>query len=367
VSVSLGAAGPSSTTGVLLVNLGTPDAPRSPEVRRYLREFLSDPRVLDIATPVRKALLELVILPTRPAASAEAYAKVWTEDGSPLLVFSEALSEGVAARLGDGFVVRLAMRYGSPSIAAGLRALREAGCDRLVVFPLYPHYASSSTGSTLEAVYRAAASEWNTPYLTIVPPFFADPRFIASFAAVAQPVLDELAPDHVLFSYHGLPERHIQKSDATGKHCLTHADCCAQMVPANRNCYRAQCYATTRALARALALAPEGHSTSFQSRLGRTPWIKPYTDLVLPELAKAGVRRIAVLCPAFVADCLETLEEIGIRAKADFLAAGGEDLRLVPSLNASAPWVETVASFVRERVPADTATAPVDLPAHPRP
>jgi len=333
-------------TGVLLVNLGTPDAPRAPDVRRYLREFLSDPRVLDIGALPRKALLELVILPRRPAASAAAYEKVWTDAGSPLLVFGEALRDAVAERLPPGFVVKLAMRYGQPSIAAGLAALREAGCDRLVVFPLYPHYASSSTGSTLEAIYRAAASEWNTPYLTIVPPFYDDARFVDSFTTVARPVLDDLAPDHVLFSYHGLPERHIRKSDPTGTHCLASEQCCDAIVAANRNCYRAQCYATTRALARSLGLAPERHGTSFQSRLGRTPWIRPYTDVVLPELAARGVRRLAVLCPAFVADCLETLEEIGLRARADFLAAGGEELRLVPSLNATPTWVDAVTNMV---------------------
>jgi ferrochelatase len=341
-------------TGVLLVNLGTPDAPRAPEVRTYLREFLSDPRVLDIGGLARTALLELVILPRRPAASAEAYAKVWTDEGSPLLVFSQALATGVQEQLGPSFVVKLAMRYGSPSIGSGLAALRDSGCDRLVVFPLYPHYASSSTGSTLEAIYRACATDWNTPFLSVVPPFYDHPRFIDSFVAVARPVLDELAPDHVLFSYHGLPERQIRKSDPTGAHCFASASCCDAMVAANRNCYRAQCYATTRALASALALAPERHSTSFQSRLGRTPWIKPYTDQVLPELAKSGVRRLAVLCPAFVADCLETLEEIGLRARADFLAAGGEDLRLVPSLNATPGWIDAVTAFVRERAPAQS-------------
>ncbi len=342
----------SGETGVLLVNLGTPDAPRPPEVRKYLREFLSDPRVLDIGGLARTALLELVILPRRPAASAEAYTKVWTDEGSPLLVFSAALARGVQEQLGGSFVVQLAMRYGSPSIGKGLAALRDAGCDRLVVFPLYPHYASSSTGSTLQAVYEAVATEWNTPFLSVVPPFYDHPRFVESFAAVARPVLDELGADHVLFSYHGLPERQIRKSDATGAHCFASASCCDAIVGANRNCYRAQCYATTRALASALALAPERHSTSFQSRLGRTPWIKPYTDQVLPELAKSGVRRLAVMCPAFVADCLETLEEIGLRARADFLAAGGEELKLVPSLNATPGWIDAVTGFVRERAPA---------------
>ncbi len=339
-----------SPIGVLLVNLGTPDAPQAPEVRRYLREFLSDPRVLDISPVGRWMLLNLVILPLRPARSAEAYRKVWRADGSPLLVYSKALAEQVRDALPD-MQVELAMRYGNPSIAAGLTALRDRGCDRIIVFPLYPQYAASSTGSTVEAVYRAAAGLWNTPYLTIVPPFYDDPGFIDAFAEVGAPVLAELQPDHVLYSFHGLPERHMHKSDMSGTHCLRSAECCAEIVAANRHCYRAQCYSTARALTARLGLAPEMTTVSFQSRLGRAVWIRPYTDIVLPELARRGVRRVAVFCPAFVADCLETLEEIGIRAEEDFKKAGGESLRLVPSLNAHPSWVRAAADLVREAAP----------------
>ena len=339
-----------SPIGVLLVNLGTPDAPHAPEVRRYLRQFLSDPRVLDISPVGRWMLLNLVILPLRPARSAEAYRKIWRADGSPLLVYSRALAEQVRAALPD-MQVELAMRYGNPSITAGLTALRDRGCDRIVVFPLYPQYAASSTGSTVEAVYRAAAGLWNTPYLTIVPPFYDDPGFIDAFAEVGAPVLAELQPDHVLYSFHGLPERHMHKSDMSGTHCLRSAECCAEIVAANRHCYRAQCFSTARALSARLGLAPETTTVSFQSRLGRAVWIRPYTDIVLPELARRGVRRVAVFCPAFVADCLETLEEIGIRAEEDFKKAGGESLRLIPSLNAHPAWVRAAADLVREAAP----------------
>lgn len=335
-------------TGVLLVNLGTPDAPQAAQVRRYLREFLSDPRVLDIHPVGRWALLNLVILPRRPAASAEAYRKIWTDDGSPLLVFGEALTEAVRERLGgDAFRVELAMRYGSPSIPRGLQALRDAGCDRIVVFPLYPQYASSSTGSTVEHVYQHAARLWNTPFISIVPPFYDDAGFIDAFSEIGRPVLDDLDADYVLLSFHGLPERHMIKSDPTGRHCLRSDDCCDRIVDANRNCYRAQCFATARALAKRLELQPDMYGVSFQSRLGRTPWIRPYTDEVIVQLAKRGVRRVAVFCPAFVADCLETLEEIGIRAQADFVAHGGEQLRLVPSLNAHPRWVSAVERLIR--------------------
>ncbi len=338
----------SGKQGVLLVNLGTPDAPHAPQVRRYLREFLSDPRVLDISAAGRWALLNLIILPTRPKKSAEAYAKVWTDEGSPLLVFSQALADGVAAALPEAKVM-LAMRYGSPSIADGMKAMREAGCDELLVLPLYPQYAASSTASTIDKVYAEAAREWKPPFITIVPPFYDDPRFIGAFADVGTPVLEEHEPDHVLMSFHGLPERHMIKSDPTaGKHCLASEDCCAAVGPVNRNCYRAQSFATARALASKLELSDDEYTVSFQSRLGRTPWIKPYTDDVLVQLAKQGVKKLAVFCPAFVADCLETLEEIAIRAKEDFVAAGGDDLVLVPSLNAHPSWVSAVAAFVRD-------------------
>ncbi|MCX4243409.1 ferrochelatase [Paraliomyxa miuraensis] len=340
----------SARLGVLLVNLGTPDAPRPPEVRRYLREFLSDPRVLDINPVTRWLLLNLVILPLRPQRSARAYTKVWSEQGSPLLVHGRSLRAALAERLPTLPVV-LAMRYGTPSIAAALDQLRADGCDHVVVLPLFPQYASSSTGSAVEAVYREAGRRWNTPMITVVPPFFDDLRFVEAFAQVGQPVLDELRPDHVLMSFHGLPERHMHKSDESGGHCLRSDDCCRKITDANRNCYRAQCFATARALAGRLGLSEGDWSVAFQSRLGRDPWIKPYTDERLVELARGGTKRLAVFCPAFVADCLETLEEIGMRADEDFRAAGGERLMLVPSLNAHPTWVDAVAGMIEEALP----------------
>lgn len=335
-------------TGVLLVNLGTPDAPEPSAVRRYLREFLSDPRVIDINPVGRWALLNLVILPARPGKSAEAYRKIWRKDGSPLLVHSKALARAVAEALPPGYRVELAMRYGQPNIADALDRLVAAGCDRLIVAPLYPQYASSSTGSSVEAVYHQAGTRWNTPFVSVVPPFYDDPRFIDALAAVGRPVLDELKPDMVLLSYHGLPERHMVKSDMTGGHCLKSDSCCDRIDDRNRNCYRAQCYATSRALAERLDLPTGTWRVSFQSRLGRTPWIRPFTDEVLVELAKSGVERLAVFCPAFVADCLETLEEIGIRADEDFRRSGGKQLRLVPGLNAEPAWVDAVVGMVTD-------------------
>ena len=337
-----------SRAGLLLVNLGTPDSTDPADVRRYLREFLSDPRVLDIPAWRRFIVLEAFILPFRPKASAEAYAKIWTERGSPLLFHTEDLAAKVRARVGDRAVVEVAMRYGRPSIGSALDRLRAAAVDRIVVFPLYPQYSSAATGSSVERVFEIAAARWNTPYLQVVPPFYEHPAFLDACARVAAPVLSAGPADAVLFSFHGLPERQVKKSDESGSHCLASADCCDRIVEANRNCYRAQCFATARGLAERLGVPPDKRIVCFQSRLGRTPWIKPYTDELLTALPARGVRRAVILSPAFVADCLETLEELGIRAAATFRAAGGEELRVVPAVNSEDGWADGVVSLVRE-------------------
>ncbi len=332
-------------SGLLLINLGTPDEPSTGAVRRYLREFLGDPRVLDINAVGRALLLNLVILPRRPAKSAEAYRLIWDKvRGSPLLYHSQDLARGVAAKLGASWHVELAMRYGSPSIPDALTALERARVDRIVVLPLFPQYASSSTGSAVARVMEIAQTRWNVPPIDVVPAFFADPGFLGAFAKVAEPVLAESKPDHVLFSFHGLPVRQIEKSDLGGTHCFKTETCCDTL--ASPQCYRAQSYATARSLAERLGLPAAKYTVCFQSRLGRTPWIKPYTDVVLEDLAKHGtIKRLAVLCPAFVSDCLETIEEIGMRARAQWKAAGGEELVLVPSLNASPAWIDAVAAI----------------------
>ncbi len=332
------------STGVLLVNLGTPDSPRTSDVRRYLRQFLHDPYVIDTSSVARWLLVEGAILPFRPRVSARAYASIWLEAGSPLLVHGLALRDALATSLGEEVRVALGMRYGSPSIESGLREL--AGVERVLVVPLFPQYATSSTETALEAVRRAAGGV----RLQTFEAFYDDPGFIAAWAEVAKPELQQFRPDHVLLSFHGLPERQIRKLDASGRHCLESESCCDAIGEANRSCYRAQCFATARALARALELDDDRYSVAFQSRLGRTPWIRPFTDERFVELPKSGVRRLAVLCPAFVADCLETLEEIGIRGREQWREAGGEALHLVPCLNAHPRWVEALAARIREEL-----------------
>ena len=340
----------SQRTGLLLVNLGTPASPRPSDVRPYLREFLMDPRVIDIPAWRRWLIVNLLILPFRPRQSGEAYEKVWTDRGSPLLFHTLDLAEGVQRRLGDRTRVEVAMRYGAPSISTALGRLRDDGIDRIVVFPLYPQYSSAATGSTVEKVFAEAARLWNTPYIQIVPPFYDHPAFIDACRRVARPRLEALRPEKVFFSFHGLPERQVRKSDESreGAHCLARPDCCEQIVPANRNCYRAQCVATARRVADGLGIPEERRVICFQSRLGRTPWLKPYTDVVLAEQARAGCRRAAILSPAFVADCLETIEELGMRGVETWREHGGETLELIPAVNSTEPWIDAAVTIARE-------------------
>ena len=341
--------------GVLLVQLGTPDSPSTGDVRRYLAEFLSDPRVLDMHPVGRWLLLHGVILRTRPGKSAAAYRKIWTNRGSPLLLHSQDLAVGLQAELGQGFKVALGMRYGRPPLAEALRELQNAGCDEILVLPLYPQYSLAATASATDAVFAAASALPAVPSLSVVSDVHAHPAFIEAVAVVAEEELQTFRPDHHLFSFHGVPEHQVRATEIPGPdgkvagHCLGAATCCDALTAANRQCYRAQCFATARALAARLELSPDAWSVSFQSRLGRTPWIRPYTDELLPLLVQRGVRRLAVLTPAFTADCLETLEEIGIRERASFLAAGGEELRLVPCVNAHPSWVAGLAELVRGR------------------
>ncbi len=328
----------------------------SPGVGRYLREFLSDPRVLDISAVGRWALLNPFILPTRPKKSAAAYAKVVDRAWLSLLVtYSLGLKDAMQAkleRMRSGWS-SLGMRYGRALARRRAQTLLGAACDRIVPAPLYPQYASASTGSSVEELYRLVARALVvTPSIRTLASFYDDAGFLYELCRGRSPG-DRSGAGPVRPRALQLPRPARapgDEEDDTGQHCLKSASCCDEIVAANRNCYRAQCYATTRALVSALGLSIP-HTVSFQSRLGRTPWIKPYTDVVMPELAKQGVRRLVVFCPAFVADCLETLEEIGIRAKQDWAALGGEALTLVPSLNATPAWVDALVTLVRKEIP----------------
>lgn len=339
-----------SRPGVLLVNVGTPDSTSVADVRAYLGEFLMDRRVIDIPGALRWLLVHGVILRTRPRRSAEAYRKIWTAHGSPLLRHGEELAAGLRLALGDAVAgVALAMRYRNPSIEAALRRFHDAGIDDVVVVPLYPQYSAAAWASVFDEVSRVAASLPVVPSLRFVPPFHAHPGFLDAAAEVARPHLAGFRPDRVLMSFHGLPERHVRASDRSGGHCLAGPECCSRLVSANSGCYRAQCYATARALAERLGLGAADYEVAFQSRLTRH-WIQPFTDHRLHQLPGEGIRRVAVLCPSFVADCLETLEEIGIRAAESFRAAGGHELRLVPCVNTAPSWVRGLAGIVREQM-----------------
>ena len=321
--------------GVLLVNLGSPDSPSVSGVRRYLNEFLMDGRVIDTPWPLRRLIVGMILI-NRPKESAHAYEKIWTPEGSPLVVISRHVREKLQERV--SLPVELAMRYQNPSIESAIRSLAEQKVDETQLIPLFPHYAMSSYETAVVRVKEVAAKLAPQMRIAVQPPYFDAPDYIAALVASARDYLDA-GYDHLLFSFHGLPERHLKKSDKTGKHCLTAPNCCETVSQAHATCYRAQCFKTVAAFVK-LAGVPAGKfSISFQSRLGKEPWLKPYTDFELAELPKRGVKKLLVVCPAFVSDCLETLEEIGIRGRETFLQAGGREFAQIPCLNGHPLWI----------------------------
>jgi protoporphyrin/coproporphyrin ferrochelatase len=332
---------------VLLVNLGSPDSPGVEDVRRYLREFLGDERVLDVPAPLRWLLLEGVILRTRPSKSAHAYASIWTADGSPLMRTSRRVRDKLSAAIGAGTPVYLAMRYGNPSIADVVGEIAADGIEELLLIPQYPHYAMSSWETVVVRVEEELRRQAARVRLTCVRPFYADPDYIAALHTVAAPYLAQ-PHDHVLFSYHGVPVRHLRKYNCTRGRAARVDDCCPANSASHATCYRSQVLATTRAFAAQAGLAPGRYSVSFQSRLAGEPWCEPFTDQELTRLPATGVKRLLVLCPAFVADCLETLEEIAEAGKKTFLAAGGVRFELIPCFNDHPAYVE----FLRRRIEA---------------
>ena len=337
--------------GVLLINLGSPDSTSVPDVRKYLGEFLMDGRVLDAPYPIRWCVVNLAILPSRPKQSAEAYEKIWTKQGSPLVATSRNVQRELQERMGGEVPVVLAMRYQSPSIESAIASLRLQGVRDLLVIPLFPHYAMSSFETAFVRAQEIAAKKAPEMKLKIIEPYYNDPGYITALAASASDYLKS-GYDHLLFSFHGLPERHLRKSDTTGAHCLKVPNCCETPSPALNTCYRAQCFATVRAFVEEAGVPAGKFSTAFQSRLGRDPWLKPYTDFEIERLAKEGVKKLLVICPAFVSDCLETLEEIAMRGREIFIEAGGAGFDLIPCMNEHPRWLEALENLVRKNLAA---------------
>ena len=326
-------------TGILLVNLGTPDSPSTADVRTYLREFLSDPRVIDIAPLARWLLVNLIIAPFRASRSAALYRRIWTDEGSPLMVYSLRQQALLQAALGDGYQVELAMRYRHPSLAEVLQRFRHPGVGTLRVLPLFPQYASATTGSVHQEVLEIVRRWEVIPSVELVNSYCNDAAYIRAITESGASH-DPASYDHVLMSFHGLPERQIRKSDASGQ-CLG-VGCCDRFADANRFCYRAQCFETARRIAAAFSLDSSRYTVCFQSRLGKTPWIRPYAEDVVRQLAKDGIRRLLVFSPAFTSDCLETVYEIGMEYDQLFRDSGGERLQLVESLNDHPVWIDAL-------------------------
>jgi protoporphyrin/coproporphyrin ferrochelatase len=329
--------------GVLLVNLGSPDSTAVGDVRRYLNEFLMDGRVIDAPWPVRRFIVGMILI-RRPKESAHAYQKIWTLEGSPLVVTSRHVQKKLKERV--NVPVALAMRYQNPSIKSALINLAERGVDNVLLIPLFPHYAMSSYETAVMRVQELGRRLAPRMKIEVQPPYFDSPDYIAALVTSAQACLAG-GYDHLLFSFHGIPERHLRKSDPTHCHCLQKENCCEMESPAHATCYRAQCFKTVTAFVKETKIPAGKFSVSFQSRLGKDPWLKPYTDLQLAELPQRGVKKLLVICPAFVSDCLETIEEIGIRGRETFLSAGGKDFAQIPCLNEHPLWLATLENMAK--------------------
>jgi ferrochelatase len=332
--------------GVLLVNLGTPDSPEVPDVRRYLDEFLMDERVIDIPAFNRTLLVKGIIVPFRSPKTAKLYKEIWDENGSPLLYFSELQLALVKEQLGDDYHVELAMRYQNPSIGSALAKMKAAQLESICVIPLFPQYASASTGSVIQKVMEIVGKWPTVPPISFVNSFHDNKLMIEAFADNARKY-DPDSYDQILFSFHGLPERQLIKCDDSGKHCLKTADCCSKLTDVNKYCYSAQCHDTARLIAAELHIPREKYSVCFQSRLGKEPWVQPYTTDTLKDLAARGKKRLLVFCPAFVADCLETLYEVTVEYGDEFRALGGEEVQLVSSLNEHPKFIQAVVDMVK--------------------
>ncbi|WP_316842086.1 ferrochelatase [Pedobacter gandavensis] len=332
--------------GILLVNLGTPDSPEVSDVRRYLDEFLMDERVIDINAFQRTLLVKGIIVPFRSPKTSKLYKEIWDENGSPLLYFSKIQAAMLQEKLGEEYQVELAMRYQNPSIDAGLDRLKAGLVESIQVIPLFPQYASASTGSVIQKVMELVGKWQTVPPISFINSFHDNELMIDTFAENAEKYQPE-SYDQILFSFHGLPERQLKKCDHTGQHCLQKDDCCSTLTDVNKFCYSAQCHDTARLIAKRLNIPAEKYSVCFQSRLGKEPWVQPYTSDVLKELAEKGKKRLLVFCPAFVADCLETLYEVSVEYHEEFRALGGEEVQLVASLNDDPKFIDALVAMVK--------------------
>lgn len=327
--------------GVLLANLGTPDSPKWGDVRRYLSQFLTDRRVIGLSWLARQLLMRGWVVPRRAKQSAALYRRIWTAEGSPLLVHSQKMATLLQEQLGEGYLVRLGMRYQNPSLAQALQGLQD--CHQLVILPLFPQYASATTGSVHEQVMGLLRYWEVIPETRFVGGYATHPSYIEALAqrGEAMPLAEY---DHILFSFHGLPESQVRQADRRG-HCLSSPSCCTP-TKAPHSCYRAQCYATSLALAERLQLSTDRYTICFQSRFGKEPWTQPYADQVIAQAAAKGHKTLLVFAPAFTADCLETIDEIGREYAHQFQALGGHKLTLVPSLNDHPLWVSALADLI---------------------
>ncbi len=331
---------------VLLANLGSPDTPEVPDVREYLRQFLMDPYVIQLPWLLRALIVNLFVLPKRPYPSAEAYRSIWTKDGSPLITLSEKLLNALKPKV--DVPVAMAMRYGKPSIESQIKSLAAIeGIDEILFIPLYPHHADSTVTTSIKEAERVILENNLSIKLLTLKPFYDNTAYIDTLLNSASSALSEQF-DHVLFSYHGLPELHITKADPTGEHCLKSKTCCTTPSPAHDNCYRHQVLRTTELFAIKAGLSADQYTVAYQSRLGRAKWLDPSTQETLVKLAQQGIKKILVLCPAFVTDCLETLEEINIKGRESFIAAGGEELIYIPCLNDDEKWISCLSAWINE-------------------
>ena len=332
--------------GIVLMNLGSPDSTEVKDVRRYLKEFLMDERVIDVPYLLRFFLINGIIVPFRAPKSAAAYKTIWTNEGSPLVVFTKQLQLALQLKIDEP--VAVAMRYGNPTPKAAFDELQKNNPDleEVLAIPLYPHYAMSSFETAVESAKEVHEQNKYAFKLQFLAPFYNEPNYIHALAENIKPFLQK-DHDHILFSYHGVPGRHIRKSDTTGCHCLQVENCCEVASPAHAHCYRHQVFTTTRLVMEQLNIPKEKYSISFQSRLGKG-WLEPFTDIRLEEMPKEGIKSLLILCPAFVSDCLETLEEIDERGKESFLRTGGESFTMIPCLNTNPLWVDVLSGWVKE-------------------